>query len=192
MTPASRCSVCALTSGWRPASQPKVTIGGLNLAVAKTRPAIERKAFEAVRCLRDQHNQRYVSLEGGLPAVQASWPLRSAIPGEVSDAPLFGGNSPRCRGAASEARRCPSARGGAEHVREIDPGPRPTNLPRSASHRRHGPAPVTPLNSGRHRGLFPATGSHMAERRLAFMLRSHPAADVDGGGDGLPSVALWR
>lgn len=48
-----------------------MTLGGLNLAVAKTtqHPA---EAFEAVRCLRNVENQRYTSVEGGLPAVRAS------------------------------------------------------------------------------------------------------------------------
>lgn len=49
----------------------KVTLGGLNLAVAATtrHPA---EAFEAVRCLRSAANQRYVSIDGGLPAVRGS------------------------------------------------------------------------------------------------------------------------
>jgi multiple sugar transport system substrate-binding protein len=49
----------------------KVTIGGLNLAVAKTTQHPE-EAFEAIRCLRNIENQRYTSVEGGLPAVRAS------------------------------------------------------------------------------------------------------------------------
>jgi multiple sugar transport system substrate-binding protein len=58
-----------------PAVQPgvpaKVTLGGLNLAVAKTtrHPA---EAFEAIRCLRSRENEKYISTEGGLPAVRAS------------------------------------------------------------------------------------------------------------------------
>lgn len=49
----------------------KVTIGGLNLAVAKTsRHAAE--SFEAVRCLRNPENQRIAAVEGGLPAVRGS------------------------------------------------------------------------------------------------------------------------
>lgn len=49
----------------------RVTLGGLNLAVASTtrHPA---EAFEAVRCIRNEGNQRYTSIEGGLPAVRAS------------------------------------------------------------------------------------------------------------------------
>jgi multiple sugar transport system substrate-binding protein len=49
----------------------RVTLGGLNLAVAKTtqHPA---EAFEAVRCLRNVENQRFTSVEGGLPAVRTS------------------------------------------------------------------------------------------------------------------------
>jgi multiple sugar transport system substrate-binding protein len=49
----------------------KVTIGGLNLAVAKTTQH-KAEAFEAIRCLRNVENQRYTSVEGGLPAVRSS------------------------------------------------------------------------------------------------------------------------
>ena len=49
----------------------KVTLGGLNLAVAKT-TRHRAEAFEAIRCLRSAENQRYTSVEGGLPAVRAS------------------------------------------------------------------------------------------------------------------------
>lgn len=55
----------------QPGRAAKTTLGGLNLAVAKTtrHPA---EAFEAIRCLRDVANQKYAALEGGLPAVRAS------------------------------------------------------------------------------------------------------------------------
>jgi multiple sugar transport system substrate-binding protein len=49
----------------------KVTIGGLNLAVAKTSQH-KAEAFEAIRCMRNVENQRYTSIEGGLPAVRES------------------------------------------------------------------------------------------------------------------------
>ena len=49
----------------------KVTLGGLNLAVAKTTQH-RAEAFEAIRCMRNVENQRYTSVEGGLPAVRAS------------------------------------------------------------------------------------------------------------------------
>ncbi len=54
-----------------PGQPTRVTLGGLNLAVAKTsrHPA---EAFEAVRCIRNLQNQKYTSIEGGLPAVRAS------------------------------------------------------------------------------------------------------------------------
>ncbi|OBA94234.1 ABC transporter substrate-binding protein [Mycobacteriaceae bacterium 1482268.1] len=55
----------------QPDKPAKVTLGGLNLAVAKT-TAHKAEAFEAVRCLRSPENQRYTSVEGGLPAVRAS------------------------------------------------------------------------------------------------------------------------
>jgi multiple sugar transport system substrate-binding protein len=49
----------------------KVTLGGLNLAVAETSQH-RQQAFEAIRCLRNSENQRYTSIEGGLPAVRES------------------------------------------------------------------------------------------------------------------------
>ncbi|GAY16142.1 ABC transporter substrate-binding protein [Mycobacterium sp. shizuoka-1] len=54
-----------------PGQPTKVTLGGLNIAVAKTtrHPA---EAFEAVRCIRNLENQKYTSIEGGLPAVRTS------------------------------------------------------------------------------------------------------------------------
>ncbi|HEX7321752.1 MAG TPA: ABC transporter substrate-binding protein [Mycobacterium sp.] len=55
----------------RPDSPAKVTIGGLNLAVAKT-TRHRAESFEAVRCLRDAENQKYLSIEGGLPPVRTS------------------------------------------------------------------------------------------------------------------------
>ncbi|MCW2685371.1 MAG: carbohydrate transporter substrate-binding protein family [Mycobacterium sp.] len=58
-----------------PAVQPgepaKVTLGGLNLAVAKNTQH-RAQAFEAIRCLRNLENQKYTSIEGGLPAVRTS------------------------------------------------------------------------------------------------------------------------
>jgi multiple sugar transport system substrate-binding protein len=57
--------------GVNPGQPARVTLGGLNLAVASTtrHPA---QAFEALRCIRSESNQRYTSIEGGLPAVRAS------------------------------------------------------------------------------------------------------------------------
>ncbi|MGE2719017.1 ABC transporter substrate-binding protein [Mycolicibacterium celeriflavum] len=57
--------------GVQPGEAAKVTIGGLNLAVAKTTQH-KAEAFEAIRCLRNVENQRYTSIEGGLPAVRTS------------------------------------------------------------------------------------------------------------------------
>lgn len=55
----------------QPGQQAKVTIGGLNLAVAKTTQH-KAEAFEAIRCLRNVENQRFTSVEGGLPTVRTS------------------------------------------------------------------------------------------------------------------------
>ncbi|WP_307789481.1 ABC transporter substrate-binding protein [Mycolicibacterium baixiangningiae] len=54
-----------------PGTPAKVTLGGLNLAVAKTSQH-KAEAFEVMRCLRSPENQRLTSVEGGLPAVRAS------------------------------------------------------------------------------------------------------------------------
>jgi multiple sugar transport system substrate-binding protein len=73
----------------------KVTLGGLNVAVAKT-SRHQAEAFEAIRCLRDVENQRYTSVEGGLPAVrtslyddaqfQAKYPMYEIIRRQLTDA----------------------------------------------------------------------------------------------------------
>jgi multiple sugar transport system substrate-binding protein len=57
--------------GVQPGQPAKVTIGGLNLAVAKT-TRHKAEAYEAIRCLRDVQNEKYISLEGGLPAARTS------------------------------------------------------------------------------------------------------------------------
>ncbi len=57
--------------GVLPGRPARVTIGGLNLAVAKT-TRHKAEAFEAVRCLRSPENQKYISIEGGLSPVRAA------------------------------------------------------------------------------------------------------------------------
>lgn len=54
-----------------PGEQAKVTLGGLNLAVGENTQH-KAEAFEAIRCMRSVENQRYTSVEGGLPAVRTS------------------------------------------------------------------------------------------------------------------------
>ncbi len=80
-----------------PGHPAKVTLGGLNLAVAKT-SRHRGEAFEVVRCLRDVANQKYVAIEGGLPAVRASvyadpqfqakYPQHKLIRAQLTDAAL--------------------------------------------------------------------------------------------------------
>ncbi|BBY34774.1 ABC transporter substrate-binding protein [Mycolicibacter minnesotensis] len=80
-----------------PGHPAKVTLGGLNLAVAKT-SRHRSEAFEVVRCLRDVANQKYVAIEGGLPAVRASvysdpqfqekYPQHKVIRQQLTDAAL--------------------------------------------------------------------------------------------------------
>lgn len=57
--------------GVQPGVPARVTLGGLNLAVAKT-TGHKAEAFEAVRCLRSLENEKYLSIQGGLPTVRAS------------------------------------------------------------------------------------------------------------------------
>jgi multiple sugar transport system substrate-binding protein len=57
--------------GVRPGQPARVTIGGLNLAVANT-TRHKAEAYQAIRCLRDVRNEKYISLEGGLPAARTS------------------------------------------------------------------------------------------------------------------------
>lgn len=81
--------------GVSPRVPAKVTIGGLNLAVAST-TRHRAEAFEAVRCLRSLQNQKYLSIEGGLPAVrnslysdpqfQSKYPMYSVIRQQLTDA----------------------------------------------------------------------------------------------------------
>jgi multiple sugar transport system substrate-binding protein len=81
--------------GVAPGPPAKVTIGGLNLAVAST-TRHRAEAFEAVRCLRSRQSQKYVSIEGGLPAVrtslysdpqfQAKYPMYTVIRQQLTDA----------------------------------------------------------------------------------------------------------
>ena len=94
-TPARRCSVSRRYPGVAPGRPAKVTIGGLNLAVAST-TRHRAEAFEAVRCLRSLQSQKYVSIEGGLPAVrtslysdpqfQAKYPMYTVIRQQLTDA----------------------------------------------------------------------------------------------------------
>ncbi|MDT5164385.1 MAG: trehalose/maltose transport system substrate-binding protein, partial [Mycobacterium sp.] len=55
----------------QPGQPAKVTIGGLNLAVSAT-SRHKAEAFEAIRCLRSPVNDKFISLDGGLPAVRTS------------------------------------------------------------------------------------------------------------------------
>ena len=67
------------------------------------------EAFEAVRCIRDVENQKYTSIEGGLPAVRASlysdpafqqkYPQYAIIRDQLTNAAV--------RPATPTIRRCP-------------------------------------------------------------------------------------
>ncbi|MEB3981208.1 extracellular solute-binding protein [Mycobacterium sp. 663a-19] len=83
--------------GVAPGRPAKVTLGGLNLAVAAT-TRHRAEAFEAVRCLRSLESQKYVSIAGGLPAVrtslysdpqfQAKYPMYTVIRQQLTDAAM--------------------------------------------------------------------------------------------------------
>jgi multiple sugar transport system substrate-binding protein len=87
----------ALYPGVVPGEPAKVTIGGLNLAVAST-TSHKAEAFEAVRCLRNLENEKYISIDGGLPAVrtslysdpqfQAKYPMHAIIRQQLTDAAM--------------------------------------------------------------------------------------------------------
>jgi multiple sugar transport system substrate-binding protein len=78
----------------QPGQPAKVTIGGLNLAVAAT-SRHKAEAFEAIRCLRSPANEKFISLDGGLPAVrtslyadpqfQAKYPMYEIIRRQLTD-----------------------------------------------------------------------------------------------------------
>ncbi|OMC55848.1 ABC transporter substrate-binding protein [Mycobacterium sp. IS-836] len=81
--------------GVAPGRPARVTIGGLNLAVAST-TRHRAEAFQAVRCLRSLQSQKYVAIAGGLPAVrtslysdpqfQAKYPMYTVIRQQLTDA----------------------------------------------------------------------------------------------------------
>lgn len=81
--------------GVAPGRPARVTIGGLNLAVAST-SRHRAEAFEAVRCLRSVAHQKFISIQGGLPAVraslysdpefQATYPMYTIIRQQLTDA----------------------------------------------------------------------------------------------------------
>ncbi len=81
--------------GVAPGRPARVTIGGLNLAVAST-SRHRAEAFEAVRCLRSVAHEKYISIHGGLPAVraslysdpefQATYPMYTIIRQQLTDA----------------------------------------------------------------------------------------------------------
>ncbi len=78
----------------QPGQPAKVTIGGLNLAVSAT-SRHQAEAFEAIRCLRSPANDKFISLDGGLPAVrtslyadpqfQAKYPMYEIIRQQLTD-----------------------------------------------------------------------------------------------------------
>ena len=81
--------------GVQPGRPAKATIGGLNLAVART-TSHRAEAFEAIRCLRSPDNQKYIAMQGGLPPVrsslysdpqfQAKYPMHAIIRQQLTDA----------------------------------------------------------------------------------------------------------
>ena len=149
-----------------PGQPARVTLGGLNLAVASTtrHPA---EAFEAVRCIRSESNQRYTSIEGGLPAVRTSlysdpafqkkYPQYAIIRDQLTNAAV--------RPATRTTRRCrPESR----LPWRLSPGStrsgRPTNWPSRCRRPSTGRAdPVTVTRVAR-------ADDRASQRRLAYWL----------------------
>ena len=154
--------------GVAPGQPAKVTIGGANLAVAST-TRHRAEAFEAVRCLRSLQNQKYVSMNGGLPAVrtslysdpqfQAKYPMYTVIRQQLTDAAV----RPVDAGLSGDVD---PAGGGAEPDHPDRPGPdrRRAHQAGAEGHRRQGSVAV----KRSHRST---------EQRLAFMLVA-PAATL--------------
>ncbi len=81
--------------GVQPGQPAKVTIGGLNLAVART-TRHKAEAYQAIRCLRDVQSEKYIALQGGLPAArislysdrqfQAKYPMYNIIRQQLTNA----------------------------------------------------------------------------------------------------------
>jgi multiple sugar transport system substrate-binding protein len=112
--------------GVLPGRPPRVTIGGLNLAVAST-TRHRAEAFEAVRCLRDVQSQKYMSIEGVFPRCgRRCTPTRSSR------------RSTRCM--TSSVNNSPMPRYGPRHrsIRRCLPGcpPRWIRSPTSTRRRR--------------------------------------------------------
>ncbi len=113
------------------------------------------------------------------PQFQAKYPVHAIIRQQLH----------RCRGCGRRRRctfrRCPLARAALSPITEIDPSPRPTNLPR----RRRKPSTAWGLlrdfllNSDRHCGLSSYREPHGRMAIGVHAGRTH--RDVDGGGDGL-------
>jgi trehalose/maltose transport system substrate-binding protein len=117
-----------------PGRPAKVTIGGLNLAVAST-TRHKAEAFEAIRCLRSLQNQKYISIEGGLPAVRASlysdpqfqakYPMYTIIRQQLTDAavrpatPVYQAMAIRLAAALSPITRIDPDRTADELTRQV-------------------------------------------------------------------------
>ena len=87
--------ICALSRrGARPAGQGDDR--GANLAVAST-TRHSAEAFEAVRCLRSLQNQKFISIEGGLPAVRTSLYADPQFQASIRCTPSFASSSPMPR-----------------------------------------------------------------------------------------------
>ena len=152
-----------------------MTIGGLNLAVAKT-TRHRAEAYEAIRCLRSAESQKYAAIEGGLPAarssvysdpqVQVKYPQYAIIRQQLTDAavrpatPVYPAVSTRISAALAP-------------ITAIDPEPnrRRTDPAGAEGNRWAGPAAVTVTTALPGRSAAAAPASHRkAERRLAFVL----------------------
>ncbi len=113
----------------------KATIGGMNLAVART-TRHRAEAFEAIRCLRSAQNQKYVSVEGGLaPArtsvysdrqIQVKFPQYDVIRQQLTDAavrpetPVYPAVSSRISATLAPVTRIDPERTADELTRQVE------------------------------------------------------------------------
>ena len=177
--------------GVQPGRPAKVTIGGLNLAVAST-TRHRAEAFEADP-LSAQPGQPEVRLDRRGSAGGADIPvLRPAIPGQVSDVHHHSPAAHRCRGAPGDAGLSGGvhpAVGGAESHHRHRPGEDGRRAHRAGAegHRREGAAAVTAsLTSGG--GPTPARRGGCRAPESGTTTGAHagrPRGDADAGGDGV-------
>src|ERR1700744_1313613 len=159
-----------------PGEPAKVTIGGLNLAVSKT-SRHKGEAYEAIRCLRNSSNEKYISLEGGVPAVrtslyadpqfQAKYPMYEIIRRQLTNPAV---RLPNPAPPAAWTRRPPPA---------ASPPPRCGRRRRPTRRCRRGSPPRSPRSPGSTRRRRPTSSPCRCAKRSTARACCHD----NGGGE---------